>query len=194
MKNLIIITITSLFLVSGCAPKKEVIQYNQESERVLNLIKQVEEKNKIKNKITTERDDFQKYTTFTGMPVEQESDNVRILPFLRAWKYDSSKNVTAQIYVSFSYYTVNNVFLYKVTRDLEGNMLETIHIDSDVKQRNCSEYLGCLVVESVGIMVDTAYLERYKDKEIKLQVSGKGGKTVFTIPADYTKAFLDAIK
>jgi len=190
MKKLIVI-ILSLLLISmyGCAKRQTQTSFDSSDSSTSTAA----EKPKPKYEMTVERDDFQKKTTFTGNRIKSGDNDI----FLRGWKVDSLPNAdaTVQIYAATQYLDLGAGWsLYEVAYDSDGTRFEIVQIRQDVsREQGIGRYYRTLH-EDIGITVTKQYLESHKDKELKFQISGKGGKTILYIPAEYTRKFLDAIK
>lgn len=190
MKKLILI-ILSLLLISmyGCAKRQTQTSFNSSGNSTSTAV----EKPKPKYEVTVERDDFQKKTTFTGNSIKSGDNDI----FLRGWKVDSLPNAdaTVQIYAALPYLDFGTGWhSYEVAYDPDGARFETVQIRQDVSREVGIGRFYRTLHEDIGITVTKQYLESHKDKELKFQISGKGGKTILFIPAEYTRKFLDAIK
>lgn len=140
----------------------------------------------ISSKIKTDFDDFKKISNYKG-PEESWGNCDSI--FLRAWKSDTDKEATYQIYV-MDYYSGEWRF-YSHAFDDDGNALDFTSISRDVG--SCSRYGGCSHYEHLGINVSRKYLENRKDKGIKFKISGNAGEEVCALHSPYIKAFLVAV-
>lgn len=133
--------------------------------------------------VTKERDDFKKVTWYRGREAPAHKYDTVIL---RAYKHDRLPT-RYQIYVSDHY--ENGWRFYDTAHDINGQRLNLIEISREVgvcDQRGCSHY------EDVAISVSRGYLEANSKSGIKFQISGRGGKEVFTLPAEHIAEMLDA--
>ncbi len=168
MKMMVVICF--ILLLSGCAEMPRVNPYDQEA---------------VSKGVVIEHDDVNKITKFTG---PNGADNKFKTLYIRAWKIDGVDKIDYQIYVK-DYYTGGWRF-YNSSWDSKGTQFTTIIIGRDT---DCIRY-GCAYYETLGLNVTREYLEKSLDSGISFQISGKGGKEVFTIPAEYIKAFLAVAK
>ena len=164
-------------LFSGCSTKRLPIDWSNTAEVI--------------PKISTQRDDFKKLTTYEGPNISGSLDYL----FLRAWKRDSG-SITYQIYVKDSYYAREWKFL-TAAHDSNGVSLETVLIARNVK--SCGKPHGsfgdtyCSYEEDMGISIDRAYLVAAVEG-MKFKVSGRSGEKIFTVPAGYIQAFLAVVR
>lgn len=179
MKKLTLIILSLLFIsMYGCAKRQtQYDSYQHDSYKA---------PEKPKYEVSMKKDDFKKITTFTGNII-YEGANLH----LRGWKETLNPNVDAliQIYVSSSYF--NKWRSFEIAYDSNGTKFEIDRIGHDINSCNRN---GCWFEEDIGITITKQYLEGHQNKEMKFQVSGTGGEIVITIPAEYTRKFLDAVK
>ena len=162
----------SFLLILGCAEIEPQINWNDPAS--------------IASKIEIKRDDFKKQTEYKG-PNCSEIYNDMV--FIRAWKHDYLNELIFQIYV-MDYYNEDWRF-YTTAWDSDGNRLETIQISRDVGY--CGRY-GCSHYEHIGLNISKEYLESKIDSGLQFEISGKGGKEIFSIPPSYIRAFLNIAK
>ncbi len=169
----ILLVITSL-IFSGCS-RHPKIDWSNPTET--------------QSRVKIENDDFQKITNYRGPNVErrdkgQHYDRV----FIRAWKSQKDNDTSYQIYASDTYsdFDTGGWKYLSEAYDSEGKKLDLTKIDKDV---SCGKYF-CQHTEDVGLNVSRKYLEQHEASGISFQISGTGGKEVFSLPGGYIKGFL----
>lgn len=136
--------------------------------------------------VTTTRDEFRKITQYRSSDVMgRSSDSL----FIRAWRGDAQP-VTYQIYVA-DYYSGDWRF-YTSAYDLDGHRYDTTQIGRDVGY--CSRYGGCSKTETMGLNVTRAYLEQFRNRDLTFKLIGKAGEQIFTLPAAFTRKFLEVVQ
>lgn len=142
---------------------------------------------KIKSRIITERDDFKKNTHFQGPEIKQDGVDGGVS--IHAFKSDINADATYKILV-LSIFSGRWRY-YDTAYDSIGSELDARSISREVM--SCDER-GCKYAEAVSINITRDYLEKSATTGITFQLSGKGGKTVYTIPAAYVQEFLSVVK
>lgn len=140
-------------------------------------------------KVTTSRDDFKKITYWNGPAMEQRrQDFTYSYVHLRAFRADSSGETSYQIYVADR--VRSDWRFYDQIHDSEGVALQTTQIDRKVD--TCQGGV-CWMWEDVAANVDRAYLQKHAQEGLRVQLSGRGGKVVVSVPAAYIQAFLSKV-
>lgn len=135
--------------------------------------------------VTESRDEFRKVTQYRGTDVHA---NTMDTLFIRAWRPDGQP-VKYQIYVA-DYYNGDWRF-YTSAYDLDGKNHNVTLISRDVG--SCSRYGGCSKTETVGINVQRADLEKYRNSGLSFKLIGRAGEQVFYLPREYITSFLDGV-
>ena len=109
--------------------------------------------------------------------------------FLRALIDISSKKLQfVQIYAKTSHFA--DWAHLDSAKDKDHNSFEVVQIDTDI---DCSDSLGCILYETIGINISLSYLNSHTTSGIEIQATGRKGKSLINIPSKIIKLMLIAI-
>lgn len=136
----------------------------------------------VSGQVKMDRDNYQKVTHYLG-PNSSDMPWAEV-EALRAFKRDNGP-IGYQVYLRHRY--VGEWRFYDVAFDSNGVQLELVKISQKVL--SCSGG-RCSHEEDVALNVSREYLERASKDGINVQLSGRNGAQVFTIPHGYVEGFL----
>ena len=187
--NISTIAITAIIIfISGCATPTNNQSTNNQT--VQPRVTRVTGETAIRDAITVNRDDFSKFTVYSG---PNSATDLRDFVGLSAAKKDGDSYVGYVISVMKR--TCNDWAYFDTAYDTDGNQLKIINPSRDYDSYAKLSYM-CPHMENLQIPVTREYLENRKQQDtgIKIKVSGRNKEMVFFIFSDYIRAFLTVVK
>lgn len=144
----------------------------------------VSDQEAVSDAVELEKDNFQKTESYKG-------------PSFKSGDIESVSLFAYKSRLGKMSYSVNGIDLYgkswryyDTAYDSAGKKLKFTSLHRKVSSCDTDT---CTYAEIFSIDVTRGYLERYKEKGIDIQISGKMGKEIFNIPPSYIKGFLSAV-
>ena len=164
-----------LFFSAACGFVKQVVAYD----------------------VTVGRDEFKRNTYYEGTTLDNRTEakeGAVCVYNLAAFRNDSKFNFTGTFVHVVSFYIGGSDWRqYNKALDLEGNSFEIVQVNHDQTKNERGENV---LSETIGIGLPLKYLKDHAHKEMKFQISGDNGRgsEIISIPADYTRMFLAALR